>query len=210
MVVKGEVQQRLATVDGLRLFALALAVGEFVGVATDLLQAHLSSPWLSLVNSASPWLAPAFAVGIAARHRWHAVMAGLAVCEAELFAYGLTAQLRHIPVSSSMIIFWAVCGTVGGPLLGLGGRLWHEAKGPTRGLGPALLVSAFLAEAMITYAAFLHYYSSAALFAVIGIALAAALGVRGRQYARTGLWMLGALPAAVLAEVGLHVVYSQA
>jgi hypothetical protein len=109
-----------------------------------------------------------------------------------------------------MIIFWAVCGTVGGPLLGLGGRLWHEAKGPTRGLGPALLVSAFLAEAMITYAAFLHYYSSAALFAVIGIALAAALGVRGRQYARTGLWMLGALPAAVLAEVGLHVVYSQA
>jgi hypothetical protein len=191
------------------LLALALVVGALVGVATDLLQTYLNSPWLSLVNSASPWLAPAFAVGAAARRHWQAAVAGVVVCVVELLAYDVTAHVRGIAVSSGLTVFWAVCGVIGGPLFGVGGRLWRRANGTARGLGLALLGSAFFSEAAVTYAVFLHYYSSAVLFVAIGVALIATLGLRGRQYARTGLWLLGTLPAAVLAELALHLVYRQ-
>lgn len=191
------------------LLALALAVGAIVGVATDLLQAHLNSPWLSLVNAASPWLAPAFAVGIAASRYWHAAVAGLVTCVVELFAYDVTAHLRGVAVSGGLTAFWALCGVIGGPTFGLAGKLWRAGRGPARGLGLALLSSAFIGEAAISYALFLGYYSSAALFAVIGIVLIATLGRRGPQYVRTCLWMLVTLPAAVVGELLLHLVYSQ-
>ena len=191
------------------LLALAVAVGVIVGASTDLLQAHLNPPWLSLVNAASPWLAPAFAVGVAARRYWHAAVAGLVTCVVELAAYDVTAHLRGIAVGSGITAFWALCGVIGGPTFGVAGKLWRAARGPVRGLGLALLASAFLGEAAIAYALFLGYYSSAALFAVIGIVLIATLGRRGPQYARTCLWMLVTLPAAVVGELLLHLVYSQ-
>jgi len=191
------------------LLALAVLVGVVVGVATDLLQAHLNAPWLGLVNAASPWLAPAFAVGVAARRYWHAAVAGLLTCVVELLAYDMTAHLRGVAVSSGITAFWALCGVIGGPTFGVAGRLWRAARGPLRGLGLALLASAFLGEAAIAYALFLHYYSSAALFAAIGLALIATLGARGRQHVRTGVWLLVTLPAAVVGELLLHLVYSQ-
>jgi hypothetical protein len=191
------------------LLALAVLVGVLVGVATDLLQAYLDSPWLSLVNAASPWLAPAFAVGIAARRYWQAAVAGLVTCVAEPAAYDVTAHVRGVAVSGGITAFWALCGVIGGPTFAVAGTLWRSARGPVRGLGLALLASAFLGEAAIAYALFLGYYSSAALFAVIGIVLVAALGRRGRQYARTCLWMLVTLPAAVAGELLLHLVYRQ-
>lgn len=191
------------------LLALAVLVGVLVGVATDLLQAYLNSPWLSLVNSASPWLAPAFAVGIAARRYWHAAVAGLVTCVVELIAYDVTAHLRGIAVGSGITAFWALCGVIGGPTFGVAGKLWRSARGPIRGLGLAVLASAFLGEAAIAYGLYLGYYSSAALFTVIGIVLIAALGRRGRQHVRSCLWLLVTLPAAVVGELLLHLVYSQ-
>lgn len=191
------------------LLALAVVVGAVVGVVTDLLQAHLNAPWLGLVNAASPWLAPAFAVGIAARRYWHAAVAGLLTCVVELLAYDVTAHVRGIAVSSGITAFWALCGVIGGPVFGVAGKLWRTARGPLRGLGLALLASAFLGEALIAYALFLHYYSSAALFAAIGAALVVSLGARGRQYVLTGVWLLATLPAAVVGELLLHLVYSQ-
>ncbi|HEU5356528.1 MAG TPA: DUF6518 family protein [Actinocrinis sp.] len=191
------------------LLGLAVLVGTVVGVATDLLQAHLNSPWLALVNAASPWLAPAFAVGIAARRYWHAAVAGLLTCVVELIAYDVTAHVRGIAVSSGITAFWALCGVIGGPTFGVAGRLWRGGRGPLRGLGLALLASAFFGEAAIAYALFLNYYSSAALFAVIGAALIATLGRRGKQYAMTCVWLLATFPAAVIGELLLHLVYSQ-
>jgi len=191
------------------LLALAVLVGAVVGTGTDLLQAHLNSPWLALVNAASPWLAPAFAVGIAARRYWHAAVAALLTCVVELLAYDMTAHVRGVPISSGITAFWALCGVIGGPPFGVAGRLWRAARGPLRGLGLATLASAFFGEAAVTYALFLNYYSSAALFAVIGAALIATLGLRGRQYAMTCLWLFATLPAAVIGELLLHLVYSQ-
>jgi hypothetical protein len=191
------------------LLAAALAVGGLVGAATDLLQAQLNSPWLSLVNAESPWLAPAFAVGAAARRRRHAGVAGAVVCVVELSAYNAAAVARHIAINASVTTFWIVCAVLGGPLFGIAGRLWREAAGPTRGLGPALLGSVFLGEAAIVYAVYLRYYSSAVLFVVIGIALVALLGVHGRQHTRTAMWMLATLPSALLAELAFHLVYNQ-
>lgn len=43
--------------------AAVLATGLLAGALTSILQKYLDSPWLSLVNAASPWLAPMFAAG---------------------------------------------------------------------------------------------------------------------------------------------------
>ena len=130
----------------LRLLVLALILGLAVGALTSILQKYLDSPWLALVNSASPWLAPAFAVGVAGRRVRDSALAGLVVCAAELLGYYATAELRGFPAGDGILLFWTVCGVVGGPLFGAAGLLWREGSGRLRGLGLALLGGAFLAE----------------------------------------------------------------
>lgn len=189
------------------LVATAALVGLVVGGVTQVLQAHLDSPWLSLVNAASPWLFFAFVVGAAARRLRHAAGAGLILCAGELAGYYGTAHERGIPASTGIMVFWAVCGLIGGPLFGAGGLLWRRATGWTRGLGPALLGGSFLAEAA-DYQWNLHYHSTALLFAVIGVAAAALAGLRASQLPRTGLWFCAVLPAGLLAEAVLNTVYN--
>jgi hypothetical protein len=51
--------------------------------------------------------------------------------------------------------------------------------------------------------------SSAVLLGVLRLALVAALGFRGRPYARVGLRLAIALPAGIVAELLLGLVYRQ-
>jgi Family of unknown function (DUF6518) len=199
---------RRLRLNRLRLLVLALVVGLAVGALTSILQKYLDSPWLALVNSASPWLAPAFAVGAAGRRVRDSALAGFVACAAELLGYYATAELRGFPAGDGILLFWTVCGVIGGPLFGAAGLLWREGSGRLRGLGPALLGGAFLAEAGISYGWTLHYYSSAVLFAAIGVAAVAVLGFRARQHARAGLWLLATLPVGALGEIALGLVYT--
>jgi hypothetical protein len=191
-----------------RVVAVAVT-GLAVGAATSVLQKYLNQPWLSLVNSASPWLAPMFALGPLWRRPAPAAAAGLVTGLLELAGYYLTAAARGYPAGGGILAFWAACAVVGGPLLGASGWLWW--RGPPRlgSLGASVLPAAFLAEAAVAYAWRLHYYSSAALLAIIGIVVLGLTGRRGRQHLRAAAWLLVTFPAGAVAEVLLDLIYRQ-
>ncbi|HEY1479302.1 MAG TPA: DUF6518 family protein [Gaiellales bacterium] len=189
--------------------ALVLLLGLGVGVATSLLQARLGTPWAGLANAASPWITPAFVAGTLWRRPSTAALAGLAACLLELVGYYATTDARGYPVSHSELVFWGVCAVVGGPIFGAAGWAWWRGPYRLRGLGAALLAAAFGAEALVSYGWRLHYTSTAILFAAIGVGAALLLGIHRREHLRVALWLLAALPAGIVAEVVLGLVYRQ-
>jgi hypothetical protein len=191
-----------------RLATLAVT-GLAVGALTSVLQKYLNQPWLSLVNSASPWLAPVFGLGALWRRPRAAAAAGLATGLLELTGYYLTAAARGYPAGGAILVFWAVCAVAGGPLFGAAGWLWWRGARRWSALGAAVLPAAFLAEAAVVYAWDLRYYSSAVLLAVIGAAVLGLTGWRGRQYPRAAGWLVVTFGAGAAAELVLHLIYSQ-
>jgi hypothetical protein len=186
-----------------------VVLGLVMGGITSVLQKYLNFPWLSLVNAATPWLAPAFTVGALQRRVGGAALAGLAVCVFELVGYYLTSAARGYFSAGGhgILLFWTGCAVVGGPIFGAAGWLWLQDR--VRGLGASVLAASFLAEAAVSYGWRLHYTSSAILFAGLGIAAAALLGLRGRQYVPLCRWLLLTFPAGAVAELLLGFVYAR-
>ena len=86
-----------------------------------------------------------------------AAAAGLVTGLLELAGYYLTAAARGYPAGGSILVFWAACAVVGGPLFGAAGWVWWRRPAPVSGLGASALPAAFLAEAAVAYAWRLHY-----------------------------------------------------
>jgi Family of unknown function (DUF6518) len=204
-----EATSRVLAVPVAARVAVVAVVGLAVGAATSILQKYLHSPWDSLVNAASPWLTPMFALGMLWRRSWPAALAGVGTGVAELAGYYLTAAARGYSASHAILLFWTVCAIVGGPAFGAAGWLWWRGTRRLSSLGAAALPAAFLAEAAEAYAWRLHYYSSAVLFAGIGIVVFALTGLRGRQHGRAARWLLAAFPVGVAAELILDLIYNQ-
>jgi hypothetical protein len=190
-------------------FVFVLAVGLGVGAVTSLLQGQTGAPWDSLVNAASPWLAPAFIVGAFWPLPSGAALAGLATCLLELVGYYVTANARGFASSHSELLFWGVCAVVGGPVFGAAGWVWWRGPWRLRGLGAAVLVAAFIAEAFVSYGWRLHYGSSVILFAVTGLVAGVLLGIHRHQHVRIAMWLAAALPVGIVAELMLGLVYRQ-
>jgi hypothetical protein len=189
--------------------AAVLVAGLLVGAGTSILQKYLGSPWDALVNAASPWLVPMFAAGVAWVRPPAAALAGAATGLAELAGYYLTAAARGYPAGPAILLFWAACAVLGGPLFGAAGWAWWRGPAALSALGTAALPAAFLAEAAVAYAWRLHYWSSAVLFAVLGVAVFVLASLHRRQYAAAARWLLAAFPAGVAAELLLGLIYSQ-
>jgi hypothetical protein len=190
--------------------ARSLAVVMFglaMGALTAVLQAHLNHPWSSLVNAASPWVAPAVAVGHMWRRVSFAALAGTAVCLLELLGYSATDTARGYATSHSELVFWGLAALVGGPVFGAAG--WAMKWGPTRlrGLGASALPAAFIAEAVVSYAWRLHYWSSAILFVAVGVAALAILGSGRGEGVRALGWLAATLPVALAGELLLGMAY---
>lgn len=194
-----------ASARGLRLL-LPVVLGIAVGSLTSFGQTYLDAPWSAFVNSASAWLLAPFFVGTLAGSRRGAAAAGVLTCSLQLLAYYITSELRGFPPGGSILVFWAGCALLGGPLFGLAGNLWRTGPPSLRGLGGATMASAFLAEGLWTYLHLLGYRTTAVLWLGIGGALALTLARRIRDLG----WLALALPAAVLAEIALSAIYSQA
>jgi hypothetical protein len=193
--------------------AIVLIVGLGVGAATSILQARLSSPWLSLVNAASPWLAPAFVVGTMWRRPRAAASAGLLTCLLELGGYSVTAAVRGYTSSHTELLFWGAAAVVGGPIFGVAGWLWWRGSRGlprVRGVGASVLAAAFFAEAIVSFGWRLHYWSSAVLFGVLGVVAIALLGFHRRQHARIARWLVVTLPIGIVGELALGLLYRQA
>ncbi len=179
---------------GLAVVALGLAVGAL----TVWGQARLHGLTTALVNSESAWLiAPCLAGSFARRRRWAACV-GAVCCLAQLAGYDAVSQLeRGFGVGTAYDVFWGVAAGLAGPLFGLAGHLWRRGAPGVRGLGPAALAAAFLAEGVWTYLHVLHRPVTAALWIAIGGALAVG-GLRG---ARGWRWLAVTLPLAFVVEL---------
>jgi Family of unknown function (DUF6518) len=188
--------------------AALLLLGLLAGAATSILQKYLGSPWLSLVNSASPWLAAMFAAGALWGRPAAAALAGTTTGLLELAGYYLTAAARGYS-AGSILLFWAACALIGGPLFGAAGWAWWRGPARLSGLGTAALPAAFLAEAAVAYAWRLHYWSSAILFAAVGAGVFVLAGRHRRQYAPAARWLPAVFAAGAGAELLLRLVYSQ-
>jgi hypothetical protein len=182
--------------------AAALSAGLAIGVLTSFGQGWLGGPATALVNSASAWLVLPFAAGAVAGDRRTAAVAGLLGCLAQLVGYDVCSQARGYPVDLSLDAFWGLAAVTGGPLFGLAGRCWRSGRPAVRGLGPATLASAFVAEGTWTYLARLHETGTAILWLVIGGTIVLA-GLRG---VREWRWLALTLPLAFLAELVLSAI----
>ena len=156
---------------------VAAGIGIAIGVLTSYGQAVADVPWSALVNSASPWLAGAFAAGALAIRARPAAVAGPLACSLEVAGYYVTTVLRGYAVAETEIVFWSVCALVGGPIFGAAGHLWWRSRRP---LAAMLLPAAFLAEGIGLYAVVLHYRSTAVLYSLIGVGLAVLFALRVR------------------------------
>ena len=196
----------LAASHGALVGALAVAVGIVVGGLTSIGQAHLPGALNAFVNSASAWLVAPLLIGRTTRTARGAAGAGLAVALAQLVGYYAVARLRGYSGGGTIVVFWAGCALVGGPLFGAGGYLWRTGRPGVSGLGSTLLPAAFLAEGLWVYVHELHYWATAALWIGIGISLGIAMP-RGLVQRR---WLALTLTLGIVGEIIVGQIYLQA
>jgi hypothetical protein len=189
--------------------AVVSLVGLAIGALTSFLQTHLSSPWNSLVNSVTPWLLAAFVVGALMDRLDRAVEYGFLVTILELVGYTVTASLRGYPSGLAITLFWALSAVVGGPVFGWAGMLWARGSTGRHALGAAILAGAFLAEGTEVYAIRLDDTQSAILFWSLGVATVLTLGLAKKNLKSATAWLAVTVPAGVVAEVVLGLVYNQ-
>lgn len=185
--------------------AVAGAAGLATGALTSVGQTFLGGTVLAgLTNGVAPWLVVPFLVGATARGRRGGALLGVLACVAQVPGYYAAAALRGFPVSTTWVLTWLVCGVLGGVVAGLAGHSWWRGGERERGIGAAVLVAAWLGEALVTYAIVLHYVDDAVVSAVAGVLTLGALGVRRRQHVLVLAWLGPALMLAALGFLALH------
>jgi hypothetical protein len=178
---------------------LALGVGVAVGALTSPAQTLLGSTVLSgLTNAVGPWLLAPFLVAAWARSHRSAVLVGVLACTAQVAGYYLVSAARGFGVAPAPVAVWLVAGVVGGAVLGLAGRSWRTGEGRERGLGLAVLVAAWLAEAVVLVGVVLGHTGQAAVAGGVGMLLLLVLGSHRRQHLAAGRWLLPAVAAGAL------------
>ncbi|HEX3804990.1 MAG TPA: DUF6518 family protein [Solirubrobacteraceae bacterium] len=185
--------------------ALTVTAGLAVGVLTSFGQTYLNGTLGPFVNSVSAWLIAPFLLGLLMRTPRGGAAAGLAAALLQLLSYYVTAHLRGYPAGGTIVVFWAVCAVLGGPLFGFAAYVGRRGARPWHGIGLSALSAVFLAEGIWTYVHELHSYGAAGIW--VGIALGIALLIpRGRELRWLGL----AVPLAMLGEIALTQVYTTA
>jgi Family of unknown function (DUF6518) len=185
-----------------RAAALALAAGAGTGLLTFVGQRYLPGQWNVLVNSGAIWLVPVFLVASRMRSTSWGAAAGLGTLAATLLGYYAAATLSGIAESPYFLALWCGVALVAGPLYGVAGSSWHDARRTRRVTAVALLGGVFVAEGSYLIAA-LHYHGSGAGMITAGVVVTVALARGGRDR----LYALLALPAvALLASAAYQVI----
>jgi hypothetical protein len=182
-----------------------LLAGLGVGVATSFGQTELSGAVHAYANSASSWLVAPFVLGVCMATLPGAAVAGASVCLLQLVGYYVTAHERGYPAGSRIVLFWLACAVAGGPVFGAAGYVWRTAAPAVRGVGPATLAGAFVAEGLWVYLHELHYNGTTVLWLATAAVLALVL-MRGLDEYR---WLALTIPVGIGAEMLLTHVYNQ-
>lgn len=183
----------------LRAAALALVAGATTGVLTYVGQRCLPGEWNVLANSGAIWLAPVFLVASRTRSASWGAAVGLGTLAATLLGYYGAATLSGVPESLYFLALWCAVALVVGPLYGVAGSWWRDARRTRRVAAVALLGGVFVAEGSYLIVA-LRYHGSGVGLIAAGVVLTVALA-RG---ARDRLCALLALPAVALLAFAAH------
>ncbi|WP_016910188.1 DUF6518 family protein [Streptomyces xiaopingdaonensis] len=132
-----------------QLCGLALAAGLAAGALTSFGQTVLPGGWHALVNSASPWVAVAFLVGLRAPGRWRGAAAAGLLSQVGLVAgYFVTAEFRGFSSGMSSVLVWIVAGVVAGPVHGAAGALLKDDRRHVRTVAAGLTGSVWGVEGL--------------------------------------------------------------
>ena len=126
---------------------LAVLVGIGLGALTSVLQGQLG-PLDPLANSAGSWCVVAALLASRTRRPGLAVLVGVLVLWSLLGGYLLTTELRDLTMSRTFLLFWAACGAVGGPVMGLAGSWLRHHEAWRAALAVAALAGLLLGEAV--------------------------------------------------------------
>lgn len=126
---------------------LAAVVGVVIGTITLIAQGQLPGAWNHLANTGGPWLVGAFFVGAFMSSDLRAALAGFITLLGCLLGYYVAAHFFvDASADSGIVIFWVGIALVGGPLFGVAGRWWRDAREWRRVAGAALLGAVIIAE----------------------------------------------------------------
>ncbi len=182
-----------APVAEMGLAVLAVLAGLGIGALTSLLQSRLG-PLDPLFNSAGSWCVVAALLASRTRRSGLAVFIGVLGLWSLLGGYLLATEMRDLSMSRTFVLFWAACGAVGGPVVGLAGS-WLRHHGAWRAaLAVTALAGLLLGEAV---------YGLTVVVATTGVAYWALEAVVGLGVL-VG-WVVGRRPGArwlVLGVVG--------
>jgi hypothetical protein len=184
------------------LAAALLGIG--TGAITLVGQKYLPGSWNALANSGAVWLIPAYFIAARARTRALGVAycaLALASCVFSYYAVEALVNAHSFPWANRYLYVWLGCALVGGPVFGMGARLWRE-KGRFAAWGAALLPAVFLAEGLnelFHIAAYSHMIPAVIGRIAIGLILSAIVLFQSDRkkrgalalFALTGLGLLG-------------------
>lgn len=189
----------------MRPYAIALAAGILLGIATQLLQGILPGPLNWLANSISGWLVPAFVAGALAPARRAAAIVGPVLLYGALAGYQLAAHLRFgYGMSTTILLFWTLGAAVGGVVFGLAGWAWRHGDERRKAAATGLLAALLVAEGVYLWS-ILPDPATGVLFAVAGLAVPLLIGGtwRGR-----GLGYVALLPCLALGALGYAAMFA--
>lgn len=189
---------------------LAGVVGIALGVLTLIGQGQLPGAWQHLANAGGPWLVGAFFISaLVPSSRWAAV-AGLVTLLGALLGYYVAAHfLVEASASSGIVAFWIGIALVGGPLFGMAGHWWRDAREWRRVAGAALLGAVIVAEGIYLLQVVIPEDRPAG-WAGIAVGIAVPL-LLGRTAGDRLLGLVAMVPALLLGLAGflvMTVVYS--
>jgi hypothetical protein len=169
--------------SGRVLIAVSVIVGAALGCATSFGQGLLDRPFAALANSASAWLVAPFLLGRSAREPRFAAFTGAVVCLSELAGYYATSLVRGYAVGDhTLVLFWIVCGVLGGPVLAVAG--WANRTPGLVGQAAPLILAACFAIEGLRYAKQLGQHDTAMLWFAIAAGIIAITGVLALQSTR--------------------------
>ena len=125
---------------------MVASVSFFLGVLTAYAQGSLPEQIGSLANSSGSWALVAFLLAMSTTTPVAGSVAGALSLVALLGGYIVGAGLRDFPSSTSLVVFWGAAAMLVGPLLGLGGYLVKNRRGPLAAIGVGAMSGVLIGE----------------------------------------------------------------
>jgi hypothetical protein len=183
---------KLADRSSTTLAVIAVAAGAGLGVASQLAVRSLPHPANLAGTLGGPWLATAFALGVAARSRRPAAWAGAVSMAVAMFAYYVVRKVMNQDLPGGYTVRgeaipYVVIGLIAGGGMAVLGASWRKGGTRWKGVAAGLLAGALGAEVLVLMSR--SWRGPEQVFAVVqgGAAFALAWvlprGLRGRLVA---------------------------